>query len=101
MKSRELLSWFANKILDGLANAVGFTLSIVSCDEHYPDSPKKIALRLELLADRVLAAFKRTVLQIEQTRQFLSPNPSQCWNRRWGSHEADSLTSWHDFQELS
>jgi hypothetical protein len=56
-----MLSRLSDRIIGRLANTGGFALSIFSCGEHYPDSPKKIALRLGLLADRVLAALQRIV----------------------------------------
>jgi hypothetical protein len=84
VKSRELLSWFTDRFLAGVAHPGGFTLWIVSCREIHPDSPQKIALRLDLPADRVLAALKRIILQTEQTGWFSDPNPSHCWNTRWG-----------------
>jgi hypothetical protein len=62
VQSRELLSWFIDGIIDGLVNGVGFVLPIVSCGEHYPDSPGTFALRIDMPTDRVLADAKRTVL---------------------------------------
>jgi hypothetical protein len=67
VENRELLSGFTDRSLERLTNAVGFALSIVACGEYYPDSSQKIALRLGLPADRVLAAVQRPVIQIEQT----------------------------------
>jgi hypothetical protein len=79
-----LLSWFTDGFLAGVAHPGGFTLSIVSCREIHPDSPGKIALRLDLPEDRVLAAQKRIFIQTEQTGWCSDPNPSPCWNTRWG-----------------
>jgi hypothetical protein len=69
-------------MINGLANAVGFFLLIVFRGESDPDSAKKIALTLDLPADRVLTALKLTILETEQTGYFSDPNPSHCWNMR-------------------
>jgi hypothetical protein len=50
----------------GTPNALGFPVPIASHCQHHPDSPKKTALRLDVLADRVLDALKPTILQTGQ-----------------------------------